>query len=119
MFDDIEFLQANPSARIKSIKGSFDDSFQGLVVTYDVDGEEVSGEPHFSSDAESGTYSILELAEDDFITYISGRAGAVIHRLFMKTDKGKQFRWGKGTKDIGNEFEFNTCQLSASTLPCP
>jgi len=50
-FDDIEFLQNNPGARIASIKGWEGSYCLGLEVTYDVGGELISAGEHFGSNS--------------------------------------------------------------------
>ena len=111
MFDDIEFLMANPTAKIKSIKGCFDSNvFHGLVVKYDVDGEEVQAEPHFSNNASSGIYTVLELDDDEVIKNVTGRAGSVIHRLRIITNKNKEFVWGVPDVEGLNQFNYKLGQ---------
>ena len=104
-FDDLGFLQENPTARIHSIKGVFGDFCLGFEVTYYVDGELKSAGEHFGSNAGSGTSSTLELDYDELIVNANGGFGALVDRLCLRTNKGKEIRWGNS--DGGDAFEFD------------
>lgn len=103
-FDDIGFIEANPSARIHSIKGCSGNMCLGIEVTYNVNGNLITPGPHFGSNAGSGTISILELAHDEVITSGSGGAGALVDNLVLRTSKNKEIRWGNSKG--GNAFQF-------------
>lgn len=97
-------MHANPSARIHSIKGVHGNFCLGIEVTYDVHGEKISAGAHYGSNAESGAELTLELDDDEVIVAAWGGCGALIDRLCLRTNKGKEIRWGES--DGGDDFEF-------------
>lgn len=101
---DEGFLSANPSARIHSVTGIHGNYCLGLEVTYDVNGEKISAGKHYGSNADSGAELTLELDHDEIIVAAWGGCGALIDRLCLRTNKGKEIRFGES--DGGDDFEF-------------
>eukprot|EP00744_Colponema_vietnamica_P004103 GILI01006178.1.p1 GENE.GILI01006178.1~~GILI01006178.1.p1 ORF type:complete len:356 (-),score=102.15 GILI01006178.1:271-1308(-) len=93
-FDESELLGA-PDGHLVEIKCYYgDDGVHGFEATYDFPsmGGRFSGGPHYSH--QPAHTSTLSLDRDEYIIEITGRKGAIVDQLSVKTNKGKMVTWG-------------------------